>query len=994
MTRRDEFNETLTITLSTASPAVNVSRLPHVAVITIMDDDTPALAISAPDSAIEGTDTMLVFAVNASTPPKENLLVQLDISQTGGPFIATSGQVTPTLVFSGGSTATYTIAIDDDNADEADGSVTVALSKTGAQDYTVGTPANVTVALTDDDVPALSISAGAATIEEGENTVFTVTSSIAPMTNELEVVLNVISVGGSNFVDMYGHRTVTLTFNGGTSATYTLATNNDELDEPDGDLAVTLLRSPSDNYTVGDPATATVTVTDNDETASELTLSGPASIPEDEDAVFTITASPAPTEALTVEFLVLGEEGDFTKGSFLESGEAGRTQQTLTFTGGTATHTVLIDDDGVDELDGSVTLRLSKPVGNSQNYTVVGGTQTATVAIRDNDTPELTLSGPVSITEDMDAVFTITANPVPKRTLWVQLSISQTGSFLEPGQQRGPQPVLGFSTVGDGTAVATYTVAIQDDTINEADGSVTVTLTAISNFGPITEYTVDTTNNTATVSILDDDNIRLTIAADAPSVTERDQSSDPAVYAEFTITAGSVPASPLEVRLGVGGAGDFVADADLGIKTLTLDGVATATYTVGIVPDEIDEDDGMVTVSLLPPAMERAYAIGSPSSATVNVVDNDAATLSIAARASPITEGVETHAEYIVTAAGSGKSEIEVRLEVTEDTADGQSFVAVGTQTVTLTFTPSGSGESTAVYPVAIVDDGDSETDGAVTVEILSAVSGQDYSLGTPVSAAVNVNDDDSAAPTVTVADVTASEGAEALSFELVLGGAPARDATVAYAVTAGTATITTDFTGASGTLTFARGETASKFVTVSVVNDSDDEPHETVILTLSSPIHLTLADTTATGTILDDDGPEIAVMSHASRVNEDTSGPYVFSVGLRQTTPPVNPLTQPVTFDYSIGGGSATANSAGGVVGADYTVVGDATGRLTFAPGAGIDPTEYLTFTVEITNDDTNEQDEDFFFTLSNVDNAEIAGGFSSRDYGVTILDDDDLVF
>ena len=480
----DEFNETLTVTL--VAPSNLILGSPNAAVATITDDDTPALAISAPDSAIEGTDTMLVFAVNASTPPKENLLVQLDISQTGGPFIATSGQVTPTLVFSGGSTATYTIAIDDDNADEADGSVTVALSKTGAQDYTVGTPANVTVALTDDDVPALSISAGAATIEEGENTVFTVTSSIAPMTNELEVVLNVISVGGSNFVDMYGHRTVTLTFNGGTSATYTLATNNDELDEPDGDLAVTLLRSPSDNYTVGDPATATVTVTDNDETASELTLSGPASIPEDEDAVFTITASPAPTEALTVEFLVLGEEGDFTKGSFLESGEAGRTQQTLTFTGGTATHTVLIDDDGVDELDGSVTLRLSKPVGNSQNYTVVGGTQTATVAIRDNDTPELTLSGPVSITEDMDAVFTITANPVPKRTLWVQLSISQTGSFLEPGQQRGPQPVLGFSTVGDGTAVATYTVAIQDDTINEADGSVTVTLTAISNFGPIT----------------------------------------------------------------------------------------------------------------------------------------------------------------------------------------------------------------------------------------------------------------------------------------------------------------------------------------------------------------------------------------------------------------------------------------------------------------------------------------------------------------------------
>ena len=612
-------------------------------------------------------------------------------------------------------------------------------------------------------LPDLSISAGAATIEEGENTVFTVTSSIAPMTNELEVVLNVISVGGSNFVDMYGHRTVTLTFNGGTSATYTLATNNDELDEPDGDLAVTLLRSPSDNYTVGDPATATVTVTDNDETASELTLSGPASdITEGDNAVFTVTASPAPTEALTVEFLVHRTSGDF-----VTPGEIGRNPETLTFTSGgggtaTATYTVTTVDDNIDEYDGSVAVRLFKPDGNSQNYTVAG-VQEAEVAILDNERPVVTLSGPASVTEgdgDNSVVFTVTANPVPKGSLWMELSVSQTGNFLVDGQTKGfTETTLGFPPVGDGTATATYTVLIDDDDINELDGSVTLRIRAQGFFASSLDFVVMGGTQEVTVPILDDDNIRLEITADASSVTEG--SGSPAM---FTITAGSVPASPLEVRLGVGGDGDFVAGANLGIKTLTLDGVATAAYTVDIVNDEIDEDNGMVTVSLLPPAMERAYAIGSRSSATVSVADNDVATLSIRERASPVIEGVNTHAEYIVMAANSSKSEIGVRLGVAEDTADGQSFVAVGTRAAILTFTPSGT-DSTAIYPVAIVNDGNMETNGAVTVTLLA--DNPVYNLGTPVSAIVNVIDDDTM-PTLTVADVTARERAETLVFEIV----------------------------------------------------------------------------------------------------------------------------------------------------------------------------------------------------------------------------------
>ena len=60
-----------------------------------------------------------------------------------------------------------------------------------------------------------------------------------------------------------------------------------------------------------------------------------------------------------------------------------------------------------------------------------------------------------------------------------------------------------------------------------------------------------------------------------------------------------------------------------------------------------------------------------------------------------------------------------------------------------------------------------------------------------------------------------------------------------------------TDYIGASGTLTFAAGETA-KTVSVSVLADAVAEDGETLTLALSNASGATLADASATGTILD----------------------------------------------------------------------------------------------------------------------------------------------
>ena len=104
--------------------------------------------------------------------------------------------------------------------------------------------------------------------------------------------------------------------------------------------------------------------------------------------------------------------------------------------------------------------------------------------------------------------------------------------------------------------------------------------------------------------------------------------------------------------------------------------------------------------------------------------------------------------------------------------------------------------------------------------------------------------------PAISVSDATVQEAEGAvLVFTATLSHASSRTVTVDYATSDGTAQAGSDYTAASGTLTFNAGDT-SQTVSVTVLTDSDDESQETLTLTLSNPSHATLDDATGTGTI------------------------------------------------------------------------------------------------------------------------------------------------
>ncbi len=566
----DEPNGSVTATLESGN-GYTVSATEGAATVAVADNDLPppVVSISGGSGITEGGTAS--FTLTIDPVPSSPVTVNVGVSESGD--FGASGASTVTL---SGATATYTITTNDDTTDEPNGSVTATLQS--GQGYAVSSSqGSATVTVADNDLPPEVNVTGSAGGEEGQDVTFTLTATPAPATS-LPVKVTITASGD------YGVHTGSWveTIPSGGSVTVTLTTTDDSVDEPNGSATLTV--DAGQDYTVGSLSSDTATITDNDEPQlqqePEVSITGGSGITEGGTASFTITASSVPTSPITVNVGV-SESGDF--------GASG--SSTITLSGASASYSITTTDDAADEADGSVTATLQ----GGDGYTVSPSQGSATVSVSDNDVPEVSITGGSGITEGGTASFTITASPVPSSPITVNVGVSESGDF----------GASGAATVTLSGASASYSITTTDDAADEADGSITATLQGGDG------YTVSSSQGSATVSVSDDDVPEVSISGGS-GITEGGTAS-------FTITASPVPSSPITVNVGVSESGDFGAS---GAATVTLSG-ATATYTITTTDDSADETDGSVTATL---QGGQGYTVGSQSSATVVVSDDDAPT--------------------------------------------------------------------------------------------------------------------------------------------------------------------------------------------------------------------------------------------------------------------------------------------------------------------------------------------------------------------------------
>jgi hypothetical protein len=219
--------------------------------------------------------------------------------------------------------------------------------------------------------------------------------------------------------------------------------------------------------------------------------------------------------------------------------------------------------------------------------------------------------------------------------------------------------------------------------------------------------------------------------------------------------------------------------------------------------------------------------------------------------------------------------------------------------------------------------------------------------------------------PLIGIGDATVTEGhtgTRTATFTVTLSTASAGSVTVAFATANGTATAGSDYQAATGTLTFAPGET-SKTVTVLVNGDRVGEPNETFLVNLSGATGGVVAAGQGVGTIVDDE-PRISIGDVARTEGNSGTTLFVFTVTLSAAS------DVPVNVNFATANGTAKAE--------DYNAV---SGTLTFAPGETT-----KTISIVVKGDRKRESNETFFVNLSSA-----VGAFILDNRGVgTILNDD----
>jgi urease beta subunit len=932
-----ENDETFSVDLSAP---VNARILDGHGVGTILDDD-PLPELSIGDEAVaEGNSgtTPATFTVTLSA--ESGRTVTVDYATSDG-TATQPGDYQPgsgTLTFSPGQTSkTVTVLVNGDSTVEANETFTVDLSNPAGA--TVSGSGIGTGTITDDDVP---ISIAAATVTEGNsgtvNAVFAVTLGAASA--------NTVTVDYSTFDGSaaapgdYAAASGTLTFTPGqTAKQIVVAVNGDTTVETNETFTVNLT-NPTD-ATVSGTGIATGTIT-NDDALPTVTI---ANVTANEgnsgttNFAFGVTLSAASSSTVTVDYSTFD-------GSAVAPGDYAATSGTLTFSPGQTAKQIVVAVNGDTTVEANETFTVN--LTNPADATISGsGIGTGTIT-NDDALPTVTIAN-VTANEGNSGTtnfaFAVTLSAVSANTVTVDYSTFD-GSAVVPGDYAATSGTLTFTP---GETAKQIVVAVNGDTTVEASETFTVALSNPSN------ATISGTG-VGTGTITNDDALpTVTIAA----VTANEGNSGTTSFA-FAVTLSAVSSSTVTVDYSTFD-GSAVAPGDYAATSGTL------TFTPGQTAKQI-----VVAVNGDPTVVASetfTVALSNPSNATISgtgvgtgTVTNDDALPTVTIAAVTVTEGNSgtVNAVFAVTLSAASSSTVTVDYS----TFDG-SAVAPGDYAATsgtLTFT---AGQTAKQIVVAVNGDTTVETTETFTVN-LSNPSNATIS-GTGVGTGTITNDD--ALPTLTIANVTVTEGNSGTVnavFAVTLSAASSSTVTVDYSTFDGSAVAPGDYVATSGTLTFTPGQTA-KQVVVPVKGETLNEVNETYTVNLTNPANATVSGTgIATGTITNDDAvPTLSINNVSLAEGNSGTTSFTFTVTLSAAS------GLPVSVDFATADGAAVAPG-------DYQ---SQTGTLTFSPGQTT-----KTITVIVNGDGSIEANETFTVVLSNPVNATITTGTGTG----TITNDD----
>ncbi len=448
---------------------------------------------------------------------------------------------------------------------------------------------------------------------------------------------------------------------------------------------------------------------------------------------FTVTRTGATTSALTVNFAVTGSATSGADYVSLGTGAvipAGQSSVALAVT-------------PIDDLlvEGTETVTLS--ISSSAAY-ALGAIITASVNITDNDTSSLPVvtvvaNQPNAAEPSTSGQWTLSRTGSTTSALVVAFTTTGTAARAVDYTLTGPAGTN--MTIPAGQSLAVITLNVINDSLVEG------TETAIFNIAANANYTVGSPAS-ATISIADDDSgsglPMVTIVATNPNAAE------PSTTGTFTVTRTGATTSALAVNYAISGTATNGTDYQtLNGSVSIAAGQASVAITVTPIDDALVEGTETVIATL---SANAAYTLGSPSSATVNIADDDTSgtlpIITVTSTDAIASEGGSDTGNITITRSGSTTNALTVQLAYGGTAVNGADYT---TRPSSVTIA---AGASTATLTLTAIDD--ALVEGA-EIAVISAAAGGGYTLGTPGYTSIRINDNDNAAPLITTGIVFAT---------------------------------------------------------------------------------------------------------------------------------------------------------------------------------------------------------------------------------------------
>jgi hypothetical protein len=483
---------------------------------------------------------------------------------------------------------------------------------------------------------------------------------------------------------------------------------------------------------------------------------------------------------------------------------------TLTFGPGITMQSfaVPILPDTIPEPAETFLLKLRTPTGAA----ALGAQATAVVTIIDNDPPSVVSYNAANfIVDHTQASATITVRRGGGNLMGtVAVGYATADGTATAGSDY--TATSGTLTFGPNVFTQTFTIALQHGSAPVPSKTVKLSLSAP------TAGAVLGTPSSATLTLRSLDSV-MQFAQPTFRVGER------GLRALVTVSRGGALATAVTVNYATSnGTGQAGVDYTAVSGTLSFGiGVAARSFFVPILDSKQVKENLTVMLTLSAPA---GAALGAQSSAVLTILSDDPAfEFTLPAYSVP-----EAAARAVVAVRRSSGAAVAT---VSYATADGTATAGSDYTSVsgTLTF---GTGITVQTFAVPLLPDAVHEGPETVRLSLQSPSAGS--VLGAQRAAVLTIVDDDAAGVlqlarplfSATVAQGTAT-------ITVTRTGSLAAGMTIAYATADGTAVAGTHYQAASGTLTFAAGETSKTF-TIGLVDPGAGAPNRTVRLLLSAP--------------------------------------------------------------------------------------------------------------------------------------------------------------